>query len=110
MGGPSGKSIIFGGSSEELTARLRDVSTNLFGAGATTSMTRGAFAAEAAAIDVPILFAFGDHDIGAPPEEVPQDYPNAASVETVLLPETGHNHFAFPSIAQLTDAMTKWIG
>ena len=108
MSGPSGKSIMFGGSSPELTQRLRDVATPLFAAGGTTSMVRGSFAAEAAAIDVPILFAFGDHDIGAPPEEVPQDFPNAASIQTMLLEETGHNHFAFPSIAKLCRRLAEW--
>lgn len=110
MGGPSGKSIMFGGSSPELTQRLRDITIPLYSAGAITSMTRGAFAGEAAAIDVPILFAFGDHDIGAPPEEVPQDFGNAASIETMILAETGHNHFAFPSITTLCDRLADWAG
>lgn len=109
LGGPSGKSIMFGGSSEELTERLRDVATPLYGAGATTSMTRGAFAQEAASIDVPLFFAFGDHDIGAPPEEVPQDYPNAPGIEMLVLEETGHNSFAFPTIATLCDRLDDWI-
>lgn len=109
LGGPSGKSIMFGGSSEELTKRLRDIATPLYAAGATTSMTRGAFAEEAASIDVPMFFAFGDHDIGAPPEEVPQDYPKAPSVEMLVLEETGHNSFAFPTIATLCDRLDEWI-
>jgi len=108
LGGPSGKSITFGGSSEELTKRLREVATPLFAAGATTSMTRGAFAPEAAIIDVPMLFAFGDHDIGAPAEEVPQDFPNAADIQTLVLEQTGHNHFAFPTIVQLADTVAEW--
>jgi pimeloyl-ACP methyl ester carboxylesterase len=109
MGGPSGKSIMFGGSSEALTQRLRDVGTLLYSAGATTSMARGSFAAEVAAIDVPIFFAFGDHDIGAPPEEVPQDFTSAPSIETMVLENTGHNSFAFPTIASLCDRLAVWI-
>jgi pimeloyl-ACP methyl ester carboxylesterase len=109
MGGPSGKSIMFGGSSEALTQRLRDVGTLLYAAGATTSMARGSFAAEAGAIDVPIFFAFGDHDIGASPEEVPQDFTSAPSIETMVLENTGHNSFAFPTIAPLCDRLAGWI-
>lgn len=107
-GGPSGKSITFGGANEEATAALRENLAELFGAGGTTSMIRGSFAEETAAIDVPIFFAFGDHDIGAPPEEVPQDYPNAASIETHVLPDTGHNHFAFPTIDLLCKKLDQW--
>ena len=110
MGGPSGKSITFGGSSDELTRRLRTIGTALYAAGATTSMTRGGFAKEAAAIDVPLFFAFGDHDIGAPPEEVPQDYASAPDIEMMVLEQTGHNSFAFPTIAQLCDRLAEWIG
>ncbi|QJB68770.1 alpha/beta fold hydrolase [Parasphingorhabdus halotolerans] len=108
--GPSGKSITFGGHNAELTQRLRDVSTNLFAAGGMMSMIRGSFAPEAAAIDVPMFFAFGDHDIGAPPDEVPIDFTGSPRVETHVLEDTGHNNFAFPSIADLCIKLDQWVG
>ena len=70
-------------------------------AGAMMSMVRGSFRKEVEAIDVPLFFAFGDHDIGIPPEDAPKDYINAPSTELIILENTGHNHFAFSSIKVL---------
>ena len=107
-GGPSGKSITFGGFNEAATQLLRDNMAELYAAGGTTSMIRGSFSAEVAAIDVPIFFAFGDHDIGAPPEEVPQDYTGSSDIEFHILEECGHNSFAFPVIEELCQKLHQW--
>jgi len=106
--GPSGKSITFGGETAELTRRLRDITTKLYAAGGMMSMIRGSFRTEVEAIDVPIFFAFGDHDIGIPPEDAPKDYINAPSTELVVLKDTGHNHFAFKSIETLCERLDHW--
>ena len=106
--GPSGTSITFGGETPELTQHLRDMSCELYAAGGMMSMMRGSFRAEAEAIDVPIFFAFGDHDIGIPPQDAPKDYINAPSTELVVLEKTGHNHFAFSSISVLCDKLNYW--
>lgn len=106
--GPSGKSITFGGETPELTQRLREVSCELYAAGGMMSMMRGSFRKEVEAIDVPIFFAFGDHDIGIPPEDAPKDYINAPSTELVILENTGHNHFAFSSIETLCEKLDHW--
>lgn len=106
--GPSGKSIAFGGETAELNERLRGVSCELYAAGGMMSMTRGSFRKEVEAIDVPIFFAFGDHDIGIPPEDAPKDYINAPSTELVVLENTGHNHFAFSSIEALCSKLDYW--
>lgn len=107
-GGPSGKSIVFGGETAELTQRLRDVSCELYAAGGMMSMTRGSFRQEVNAIDVPLFFAFGDHDIGIPPKDVPKDYINAPRTELVILENTGHNHFAFSSLETLCTQIDQW--
>ena len=106
--GPSGKSITFGGETPELTQRLREISCELYAAGGMMSMTRGSFRKEVEAIDVPIFFAFGDHDIGIPPADAPKDYINAPSTELVILENTGHNHFAFKSIEILCEKLDHW--
>lgn len=106
--GPSGKSITFGGETAELTQRLRDVSCELYAAGGMMSMVRGSFHKEVEAIDVPIFFAFGDHDIGIPPEDAPKDYIKTSSTELIVLRDTGHNHFAFKSIKTLCDKLDYW--
>ena len=72
------------------------------------SMVRGSFRTEVEAIDVPIFFAFGDHDIGIPPEDAPKDYINAPSTELIILENTGHNHFAFSSIKMLCTELDAW--
>jgi len=107
--GPSGKSITFGGETPELTQRLRVVSCELYAAGGMMSMVRGSFRKEVEAIDVPLFFAFGDHDIGIPPEDAPKDYINAPNTELIILDNTGHNHFAFRSIETLCAKFDGWI-
>jgi len=106
--GPSGKSITFGGETAELTQRLRDITTTLYAAGGLMSMTRGSFRKEVNAIDVPMFFAFGDHDIGIPPEDAPKDYINTPSTELVVLENTGHNSFAFSSVATVCSKLDYW--
>ena len=109
MGGPSGKSITFGGETPALTQRLRETSCELYAAGGMMSMVRGSFRKDVEGIDIPIFFAFGDHDIGIPPEDAPKDYINAPSTELIVLPHTGHNHFAFKSISILCDKLDYWL-
>ncbi|MGB0908422.1 MAG: alpha/beta fold hydrolase [Maricaulaceae bacterium] len=108
MGGPSGKSITFGGETEALNEALRENACPLFAAGGMMSMTRGSFRQEVEAIDVPMFFAFGDHDIGIPPKDAPKDYINAPSAELVILENTGHNSLAFSSIAALCQSLEDW--
>jgi len=106
--GPSGESIVFGGENQDLTKRLRDISCEMNSASAMMSMMRGSFRSEVEAIDVPIFFAFGDHDIGIPPQDAPKDYINAPNIELVVLENTGHNHFAFSSIKMLCNKLDYW--
>ncbi len=108
-GGPSGKSIVFGGETPELTKALQDNTCELYAAGGMMSMIRGSFKTEVEALDIPLFFAFGDHDIGIPPEEVPKDYVNAASSKLIILENTGHNHMAFGSIGFLVDELGAWV-
>lgn len=100
---------IFGGGDPAVTAALRATGDRMFGAGGVLSMVPGSFATEAAAIDVPIFFAFGDRDIGVPTGEVPAAYPATRDITIYDLPETGHNHFGFSSIARLCTRLDSWI-
>jgi len=107
-GGPSGASIVFGGENPGITQRLREISCEMNSASAMMSMMRGSFKSEVEAIDVPIFFAFGDHDIGIPPQDALKDFINAPSTELVVLENTGHNHFAFKSIEALCEKLNHW--
>ena len=106
--GPSGKSITFGGATPELTQRLRDISIPLYGAGGMMSMIRGSFLAEAQSIDIPIFFAFGDHDIGVPPEKAVADFKGSHATEVHILENSGHNSLAFPAIGKFCDNLDRW--
>lgn len=108
-GGPSGKSITFGGEKPELVEALRQNLCELYGSGGMMSMLRGSFTTEVSAIDVPVFFAFGDHDIGIPPEDVPAMYPNLPSHELLILENTGHNSFAFSSLTALCARLDGWV-
>ncbi len=107
-GGPSGKSITFGGATEKLTGRLREISIPLYAAGGMTSMIRGSFLDEVEAIDGPLFFAFGDHDIGVPPEEAPGPFTGTGDVELHVLENCGHNSLAFPVIEKLCAELDRW--
>ncbi|MDA8707783.1 alpha/beta hydrolase [Hellea sp.] len=107
-GGPSGTSILFGGGTPELNQRLRDISCEMNSTSALMSMVRGSFKTEVEAINVPMFFAFGDHNIGIPPEEAPKDFINAKSSELIILENTGHNHFAFTSIETFCAKFDYW--
>jgi len=107
-GGPSGKSITFGGATEILTERLREISIPLFAAGGMMSMVRGSFIAEVEAVDVPMFFAFGDHDIGVPPEEAPIPFIGSEKIELHVLENCGHNSLAFPVIEKLCAELDRW--
>ena len=108
MGGPSGNSITFGGATEKLNERLRNIGTQLYAAGGMMGMIRGSMASEVKAITCPIFFAFGDHDIGIPPEDAPKDFVHAKSTALTVLENTGHNSFAFPSIEHLCSELNNW--
>lgn len=108
-GGPSGKSITFGGQNPSVTQKLQEVSCELFAAGGMMSMTRGSFIKDVQAIDVPMFFVFGDHDIGIPPEDAPKAYINAVSTELMVMENTGHNSLAFMSIEPLCEKLETWL-
>lgn len=107
-GGPSGKSIIFGAENEALLQALRGNVCELYTPGGMMSMVRGSFLAEAENIQTPILFVFGDHDIGIPPQEAPKAYINAKSKKLIVLKNTGHNHFGFSTTYQIAVEMNEW--
>ena len=106
--GPSDDSPMFAGENRSVTALLANVTTPLYAAGGLTSMVRGSFRREVNSIDVPLFFAFGDRDLGIPPEEAPKDFKYAPSTKLIVLNDTGHNSFAFSSIATLCSELDQW--
>jgi len=59
---------------------------------ATSCLTPGAVAPEAAAILVPVLAAFGERDVSADMKGEPRAYLSARSVDLLICPRMGHMH------------------
>lgn len=72
------------------------------------SMIPGAWKREAAAIDVPVLLAFGDDDLCKRPYDVPSCFTSSPDVTLHVLQHTGHNHFAFASRGKLFERIDQW--
>lgn len=75
---------------------------------ATLALIPGSCAPEAAAIDVPVFLALGDLDFCGPPHDIPASFPNSPDVTLLILPDTGHTHFIFPSRATLFRRLHDW--
>jgi len=59
---------------------------------AVSSVTPGICAVEAAAVRVPVLAAFGEHDVARHPLDEPRAYLSAPSVDVFVCPRMGHMH------------------
>ena len=106
--GPSAQSEIFGGEDADATALLKEAGAPLYATGGLMSMIRGAIKPEAESIRVPIFFAFGDRDLGGPPQKAPADFVGAPDIRLIVLPNTGHNSFGFSSIDLLCERLSAW--
>ena len=65
-------------------------------------------AKDAASITVPVLLALGDADLYGDLSKTPQAYPSSSDVALIILPETRHNHFLYPSRTSLFDRVARW--
>ena len=75
---------------------------------ATLALIPGSCAPEAAEIDVPVFLALGDLDFCGPPHDIPASFPKSPDVTLLILPETGHTHFIFPSRVTLFRRLHDW--
>jgi len=80
---------------------------------ATSCLTPGAVAPEAAAIEAPVLVAMGERDVIADPKGEPRAYLSARSVDLFICPRMGHMH-NFASTRELfwerLDSWATWVG
>jgi alpha-beta hydrolase superfamily lysophospholipase len=65
-------------------------------------------AKDAASITVPVLIALGDADLHGDPYRTPQAYSSSPEVTLLVLPETKHNHFVYPSRTHLFERVARW--
>ncbi|SFR89842.1 alpha/beta hydrolase [Sphingomonas jatrophae] len=65
-------------------------------------------APDAAALDVPVLLALGDGDMHDQPHAAPALYRGSPDVTLLVLQDTRHNHFIYPSRTRLFDRVERW--
>ncbi|MEM9013709.1 MAG: alpha/beta hydrolase [Pseudomonadota bacterium] len=106
--GPSENSSIFGGETHAINELLKNASAPLYTPGGLMSMIAGSIMREVQAINTPIFFAFGDRDLGGPPQGAAAEFINAPDIRIIVLPETGHNSLGFSSIGQLCTTLNDW--
>lgn len=63
---------------------------------------------DAARIDVPMLMAFGDRDLHGSPHDAPSSFTGSSDITLVVLRDTRHNHFTYPSRTALFDRIATW--
>jgi len=100
---------IFRGGDPAAVAWMRAARTPILSVVGSFTMIPGGWAPEAAAIDVPLLLMFGDDDICPEPRDVPAWFSACPDISLGILADTGHSHFAFPSIDALTRRVAAWI-
>lgn len=104
---PQSRAIFYGAERSAADA-LKRVRAALLPAPSLFSMIPGSSAPEAAQIDVPVFLGVGDRDICGPSHELPASFPASNEVVLLVLPETGHSHFLFPTRALLFERIAAW--
>jgi pimeloyl-ACP methyl ester carboxylesterase len=66
-------------------------------------------AADAAAISVPIMLVFGDKDLNMRPHKAPAAYTGCIDLSLLVLKDTKHNHFIYPSRTLMFAQVAKWM-
>ena len=72
------------------------------------AMLPNMIASDAASITVPVLIGLGDNDLHGDPYRTPQAYSASPEVTLLVLPDTKHNHFVYPSRTHLFDRVASW--
>ena len=89
-------------------AMLEAAGDRLLATTAYVAVLPNALAEEAASVRTSVLLAFGDKDMHGPPHAAVASYPASCDVTLLVLAETRHNHFTYPSRTQLFDRLAQW--
>jgi pimeloyl-ACP methyl ester carboxylesterase len=65
-------------------------------------------APDAAAITCPVMLVLGDGDLHANTHATPAAYSGSPDVTLIVLPDTRHNHFVYPSRTYLYGRVARW--
>ena len=88
---------------------LREARDTLLATPGLQCLIPGSIGPQLQTIDVPVFLGLGDHDMAGPPHAVPPSLPASRDVTLIVLPETGHCHFIFPSRAVLFQRLADWV-
>jgi pimeloyl-ACP methyl ester carboxylesterase len=66
-------------------------------------------AEDAAAITVPIMLVFGDNDLNIRAHKAPAAYTACVDLSLLVLKDTKHNHFIYPSRTAMFAQVAKWM-
>jgi alpha-beta hydrolase superfamily lysophospholipase len=101
---------IFNGNADRAAlAAMRKVGCEVVSVPALFSMIPGCSAPWAARVRVPVFLGIGERDITGPPHELPASFPASPDVTLLVLPATGHSHFAFSTCPQLFARVAAWV-
>ncbi len=111
-GGSGNNAELFGSKKADPrgVAALKAATDCVLPVSAMMSMVPGNVAPEAATLDVPLFLGLGGRDMVGPTHVVPAAFPKCEDLTLVVLPETGHSHFLFPTRTQLFDRIARWAG
>jgi len=73
------------------------------------SIIPGGLTPQLGTIETPVFLAVGDHDIAGPPHAIPASFPGSRDISLLILKDTGHAHFIFPSRCTLFQKVADWI-
>jgi pimeloyl-ACP methyl ester carboxylesterase len=64
---------------------------------------------DAAAVTVPLMLVFGDNDLNMRPHKAPAAYTGCIDLSLLVLKDTKHNHFIYPSRTSMFAQVAKWM-
>lgn len=100
---------IYGGHADKRAlAALRTAGDKVLAVMGFFAMLPGSTSDACAQIDVPVFLGVGDRDMTGPAHVLPASFSGSADVSLLVLPDTGHTHFIFPSCAQLFQRLADW--
>ena len=106
---PRTREVYGGGGDKRAMAALREAATVLLSTAGLFSMIPGSTREEAAEVDVPVFLGIGDRDFCGLPQAVPACFPRSADIQLLVLPDTGHTHFVFPTCRALYARIDSWV-
>jgi len=72
------------------------------------AMLPGSTSDVCAQIEAPVFLGVGDKDMTGPAHLLPASFCGSSDVTLLVLPDTGHTHFIFPSCTQLFKRLADW--